>query len=775
MDSGDEDVSARVLLRRVLHTELPRSPVTRSVTNVRRSGRFKHTPGLESPGVALRHRLKQKLHESTQSPLPPPKRQRSTGEKTNPPAVATPPLYDDDITTRGLLRGIIQMDTDASLLMSGQPAVQEADPHQDSSVSSAGEKTEGLSGEELSDLTLHTEPLTHVVKGLSRRKTQRAFSVSAFERQLDELPDKSVEEGSVPQEKQDVSQDLDFSAGSKSGLNLTLKTPFVEKHTERAGLQRKVSNRRLPSVDAFDEAVQKCLEQAPHPDHSEVQDGKTLEDSSWQKFTLGLNDVTELYEQPAGSNVLQKKDETVVPDAEMERDVENEEESALETVEEESQENKQNYVDEIQDVFDSESVIQENHDCDVEFVSREEEIVTSSREAEYCVSVSPEDDIMLAPTQAMIESAPEPHDVEEHDLETEEDIGEENVQEDADTSQDLERITRRAHRSEGGGAVLAFPPGQRVTKSLGAGLNPREKDLLEFGNRSREDVPDEEVEQQGSLLSPPLYPAAEVTTEQSLQQPEATLDGEDVPVVEGTELTTSEQRSQHETSLSEKELPDTEEGDPQEVENQSEDEDMIDCEPANQSPELHSPAQSEQEEVEEEEEGDEEDDDDDAHSEELSMKTPAFVKQKRMIGNASAQATPTVLKELSSGPAPQVVKRRPRQKREKGSDVLPKSYVMSVFKHFAKTKVASDIYPAINEILKKYYERLADDLEVYATHAKRKTIEMEDFELLMRRQGFVTDSMPINILIEKYLPLEYRKLLIPVATSGNKVVPNRRR
>lgn len=48
--------------------------------------------------------------------------------------------------------------------------------------------SEGLSGAELSDLTLHTEPLTHVVRGLSRRKTQRAFSVSAFEGQLDELP-----------------------------------------------------------------------------------------------------------------------------------------------------------------------------------------------------------------------------------------------------------------------------------------------------------------------------------------------------------------------------------------------------------------------------------------------------------------------------------------------------------------------------------------------------------------------------------------------------------
>lgn len=207
-------------------------------------------------------------------------------------------------------------------------------------------------------------------------------------------------------------------------------------------------------------------------DHSEVQDGKTLEDSSWRKFTLGLNDVTELYVQPAGSTVLQKKDDTTVPDAEID---ENEDENALETVEEENQENNENYVDEIQDVLDPESVVQENKDCDVELASQEEEeMVPSSQEAEHDASLSPEDDIMLAPTQAMTESPSESQDVEEHDLETEKDIEEENVQ-DADTSQGLERITRRAHRSEGGGAVLAVPPGQRVTKSLGAGLNPREK------------------------------------------------------------------------------------------------------------------------------------------------------------------------------------------------------------------------------------------------------------------------------------------------------------
>lgn len=172
--------------------------------------------------------------------------------------------------------------------------------------------------------------------------------------------------------------------------------------------------------------------------------------------------------QPAGSTVLQKKDDTVVQDAG------DDEEGAPEMEEEENQEKEQNYVDEIQ-VLDPESVIQENKNCDVEMESQEEEEnLPSSQEAEHDLSLSPEDDIMLAPTQAMTESLPGSQDVEGRDIETEEDIEEENVQ-DADTSQDLERITRRAHRSEGGGAVLAIPPGQRVTKSLGAGLNPREK------------------------------------------------------------------------------------------------------------------------------------------------------------------------------------------------------------------------------------------------------------------------------------------------------------
>ncbi|KAL0163263.1 hypothetical protein M9458_042659, partial [Cirrhinus mrigala] len=420
-----------------------------------------------------------------------------------------------------------------------------------------------------------------------------------------------------------------------------------------AGLQRKVSNRRLPSVDAFDEAVQRCLEQGPNQDHSVFQDGKTLEDSSWQKFTLGLNDVTELYLQP-------KKDDTVGPSAEGEGE---------------------HQLERVSEIPDSEALIQEEKDH--EMASQDdEELVHSSQNDEF---LGAEDDIVLAPTQAMTESFPESHEVELQDrefveeveigniveieyeavvetedqkvveieddsvedekvedenvegVEDENDEGiqdgnaeevedgnakevedgnveevedgnveevedgnveevkdeevveaqHENAEENSDTSQYLERITRRAHRSEGGAAVLGIPAATRVTKSFGTGLNPREKDLLDLVNKSREclqDVPDAEGEAPDSPEFPQLHTAAEVSTE--------------------------EQRSQqHEASLAEEDVPElAEDDDATEEVNQSEEaeDELMDSEPANQSPEF-----SQEEENEDEEEDDDDDDDDD--------------------------------------------------------------------------------------------------------------------------------------------------------------------
>ncbi|NXF36780.1 CENPT protein, partial [Nyctibius bracteatus] len=99
------------------------------------------------------------------------------------------------------------------------------------------------------------------------------------------------------------------------------------------------------------------------------------------------------------------------------------------------------------------------------------------------------------------------------------------------------------------------------------------------------------------------------------------------------------------------------------------------------------------------------------------------------------------------------------------------SLIRKIFSHYVKMPVTRDAFKIVEKCSRRYFQQLSNDLEAYSNHAGRKTVEMADLEVLMRRQGLVTDKMPLCVLIERYLPLEYRKLLIPVAMSGNKVIP----
>ncbi|WAR12702.1 CENPT-like protein [Mya arenaria] len=48
---------------------------------------------------------------------------------------------------------------------------------------------------------------------------------------------------------------------------------------------------------------------------------------------------------------------------------------------------------------------------------------------------------------------------------------------------------------------------------------------------------------------------------------------------------------------------------------------------------------------------------------------------------------------------------------------------------------------------------------------------MADFELLFKRQGYVTEKASLNSLIRRYLPWEEADKLIPVIGADNKIYP----
>ena len=77
-------------------------------------------------------------------------------------------------------------------------------------------------------------------------------------------------------------------------------------------------------------------------------------------------------------------------------------------------------------------------------------------------------------------------------------------------------------------------------------------------------------------------------------------------------------------------------------------------------------------------------------------------------------------------------------------------------------------YPHSTEV---YLKHASDDLVVFARHAGRKTIEVQDVTLLLGRQRHISDSQGFEYLVNTYLPLEYVEELLPCAVAGKRIVP----
>ncbi|KAM6250713.1 centromere protein T isoform 3-T3 [Spheniscus humboldti] len=182
-----------------------------------------------------------------------------------------------------------------------------------------------------------------------------------------------------------------------------------------------------------------------------------------------------------------------------------------------------------------------------------------------------------------------------------------------------------------------------------------------------------------------------------------------------------------------------------------------------------------------------EDEAEDPESEEVSMKTPTFVRAAayKPLLSTPRPAKPAAPKLSTPRPAKSAAPKSPLQplrakpvpkssgasRRKTREPEVASSLIKKIFSHYVKMPVARDAFKIVEKCSERYFKQLSSDLEAYSNHAGRKTVEMADLEVLMRRQGLVTDKMPLHVLIERYLPLEYRKLLIPVAVSGNKVIP----
>ncbi|XP_043563017.1 centromere protein T [Chiloscyllium plagiosum] len=154
----------------------------------------------------------------------------------------------------------------------------------------------------------------------------------------------------------------------------------------------------------------------------------------------------------------------------------------------------------------------------------------------------------------------------------------------------------------------------------------------------------------------------------------------------------------------------------------------------------------------------------------------AFQQSDKGFRSSPLLTTPHFLKILDSKAHKPLVKVRQNPKkttkaRKKTS--LPSSFVKSVFTHYAKMRVKKETFTVVEQCLELYFKQLCDDVDIYSKHAKRRTIEKEDLELLMKRQGFVTAKMPLNVLIERHLSMECREKLIPMAVSGSKIIPNK--
>uniref|UniRef100_A0A096MDY4 CENP-T/Histone H4 histone fold domain-containing protein n=1 Tax=Poecilia formosa TaxID=48698 RepID=A0A096MDY4_POEFO len=775
----------------------------------RSSRRSKRDAEPQTPQNILRRSLRNKIQENiTKKSLPLKRRTASAVLRQQAPSSSM--MFDDGETPRHLLRKILQTEPAKSPVVHDKVAPAELQPPSKDNTATRSHSSFDLSDLDLPDVTMGNT--VSAAKGLSRKRPRQSLNVTAFEKRLkgennaEEEPENSIGDHS--------------SLSLSSSSSLSLKTPFVDVHTEKRGLQRRVSNRRKITEEEFSAALSK---QQMGDVSREALQGREVsgEDTNLAGITLGLSKLSEpdvtvdivncqtaLYDQHDAMTSNFSIKPTIMA-TQLQRDQKSAEEEEVVTNMEED-EGKEN-VDKTQDVslkpeekddavgfqtFDLDDGVEAAADSqseDVEGGSEEEEAAVGSQAEE-------EADFQSEDVEGLSE---------EEEAAAEEDEGEEQSptkEETAADSQSEEEEAAASSQAEDKDVEQSQTEEEDGPPENAAAASPSEEEEAAAGSHPEDEGGSEEVYQlqrddEEKSDGADRQTDEDDSDEERNQEEERHISrrafrsegGLVLPVVTATEGTATHLLVAHSfmksksysalglnTSLERKDFWD--ENDPADRKNASFHLLHVshDAEVSRQQEDVEAAAE---EAGEHEEESDEEEDDNEVLQHCLHKASCiSFCSVEQAFPGEIYRFSYLLLvfypcssasKALPAAKPKQARRRRTGLSRRK--TVLPKTYLMSVFKHFAKTKVSADVFPVLNEIMDKFFDRVAEDLETYAAHANRKTIKVEDVKLLLRRQGYINDKVPVEVLIEKYLRMDQRKILIPIATSGNVVIPKIRK
>lgn len=97
---------------------------------------------------------------------------------------------------------------------------------------------------------------------------------------------------------------------------------------------------------------------------------------------------------------------------------------------------------------------------------------------------------------------------------------------------------------------------------------------------------------------------------------------------------------------------------------------------------------------------------------------------------------------------------------------LPSSLIKALFDAHSKRPLdGRAARAALDDAVDRYFLQTSASLSAYASHAGRHTVNERDLVLLLTRQRFVTDRMPIEELVRNNLPMEWVEEVVPVVKA----------